>query len=157
MSRKSPRAVADASAAHTVPPLKATGQAGFLLRVASQRATENVNSRISRYDVTAAQANVLARLYEHGRVSQNRLGRMVAMQPPNIRDVVQRLKNRGLIAESPDPEDKRLIVLSLTGVGNTLIKKLIPLSKDAMEETLAPLSGRERDLLLRLLRRIAGF
>ena len=155
MASKSSRPHPRPSALGGVAPLRVTDQIGFLLRLASQRATANLVARISKYDVTVGQANVLARLHEHGGVSQNRLGRMVAMEPPNVRDVVRRLESRKLITQSPDLEDKRLIVFRLTDAGRSLIQKLIPLSKEGLADTLAPLSAREREVLRRLLRRIA--
>src|SRR3984893_7468549 len=88
-------------------------QVGFLLRRAYQRASSNLIDRIGPHDLTAAQFATLARLYERGPLSQNLLGRLVAMEPANIRDVVLRLKKRRLVLTRRDPGDGRLIVVSL--------------------------------------------
>src|SRR5271168_2135517 len=95
-------------------------QVGFLLRRAYQRASSNLIERIGPYDLTAPQFATLARLYERGALSQNLLGRLVAMEPANIRDVVLRLKRRRLIMTRRDPEDGRLILVSLTSSGTSL-------------------------------------
>ena len=84
-------------------------------------------SRITEYNLTPPQFSVLARLYERGSVSQNLLGRLVAMEPPNIRDVVLRLKKRRLIRAERDALDGRLILLSLTSIGVSLVETLLPL------------------------------
>src|SRR4051794_26872747 len=82
---------------HSGVPYTLDDQIGFLLRRAYQRASSNLVERIGTYDLTAPQFATLARLYERGLLSQNLLGRLVAMEPANIRDVVRRLKKRRLV------------------------------------------------------------
>ena len=130
-------------------------QVGFLLRRAYQRASANLIERIGHCDLTPPQFAILARLYERGEVSQNLLGRLVTMEPANIRDVVQRLKKRGLVATKRDSADARLILISLTTAGLTLTQKLLPIEMACTSKTLAPLEERERDILYNLLRRLA--
>jgi hypothetical protein len=67
-------------------------QVGFLLRRAYQRASSNLVERIGPYDLTAPQFATLARLYERGALSQNLLGRLVAMEPANIRCAMPDMK-----------------------------------------------------------------
>src|SRR5260370_41464731 len=102
-------------------------QVGFLLRRAYQRASSNLIDRIGPYDLTAPQFATLARLYERGPLSQNLLGRLVAMEPANIRDVVLRLKKRRLVTTRRDPGDGRLIVVGLTASGLSLVEQLLPI------------------------------
>jgi DNA-binding MarR family transcriptional regulator len=129
-------------------------QVGFQLRRAYQRAGANLASRLAAYDLTVPQFSVLARLHEHGRVSQNLLGRLVIMEPANIRDVVLRLKKRGLIRTQKDAADKRLTLLSLTRAGLSLFELIRLLQAKSTAKTLAPLGHTERILLLNLLRRV---
>jgi MarR family transcriptional regulator, lower aerobic nicotinate degradation pathway regulator len=129
-------------------------QVGFQLRRAYQRASANLATRLAAYDLTVPQFSVLARLHERGRVSQNLLGRLVVMEPANIRDVVLRLKKRGLIRSQKESSDKRLILLSLTREGSSLFETLRVLQAESTVETLAPLRQAERTLLLNLLHRV---
>lgn len=130
-------------------------QVGFLLRRAYQRAGANLIDRIGIHDLTPPQFATLARLHERGKVSQNLLGRLVAMEPANIRDVVQRLKKRRLVATERDAGDGRLILVGLTATGRSLIRNLLPIEIDCTAKTLAPLGRGERKLLYDLLRRLA--
>lgn len=130
-------------------------QVGFLLRRAYQRASANLIDQIGAHDLTPPQFATLARLYERGKVSQNLLGRLVAMEPANIRDVVQRLKKRRLISTERDPTDARLILVSLTAPGRSLMQELLPVEMDCTSKTLAPLDQNERKFLYDLLRRLA--
>ena len=130
-------------------------QVGFLLRRAYQRASSNLVDRIGAHDLTAPQFATLARLYERGPLSQNLLGRLVAMEPANIRDVVLRLKKRHLLATRRDPTDKRLILIDLTAAGVALVEQLIPIEIECTARTLAPLNAAERKQLYNLLSRLA--
>jgi DNA-binding MarR family transcriptional regulator len=130
-------------------------QVGFLLRRAYQRASSNLIDRIGGYDLTAPQFATLARLHERGVLSQNLLGRLVAMEPANIRDVVLRLKKRGLVTTRPSPVDGRLILVGLSAAGKSLVAKLLPIEIECTARTLARFNADERTLLYEMLGRLA--
>jgi len=144
-----------AAAARVEPAYRLDDQVGFLLRRAYQRASSNLIDRIGPYDLTAPQFATLARLYERGPLSQNLLGRLVAMEPANIRDVVLRLKKRRLIMTRRAPDDGRLILVSLTPSGMALVTKLLPIEIECTAKTLAALNANEKKLLYELLGRLA--
>src|SRR6202045_3208651 len=139
MPRTSIKAAA-AAAAPAEPAYRLDDQVGFLLRRAYQRASSNLIERVGAYDLTARQFATLARLYELGTLSQNLLGRLVAMEPANIRDVVLRLKKRHLIKTRRDPGDGRLILVGLTSAGMSLGEELLPLEIECTARTLAKLN-----------------
>src|SRR6202163_3268098 len=111
------------------------------------RAPSNLIDRIGPYDLTAPQFATLARLYERGPLSQNLLGRLVAMEPANIRDVVLRLKKRGLVTTRPSPDDGRLILVGLSAAGKSLVAKLLPIEIECTARTLAKFNAAEKRLL----------
>jgi MarR family transcriptional regulator, lower aerobic nicotinate degradation pathway regulator len=129
-------------------------QMGFLLRLAHQKANANLAARLSPLDLTPPQATVLARLLERGELSQNLLGRLVAMESANIRDVVLRLRRRRLIAAKKSKEDARVVLLNLTPAGLELARSLIPISIESVAATLGALSAHERRALRQLLRKV---
>ncbi|MCC8942464.1 MarR family transcriptional regulator [Bradyrhizobium sp. Arg68] len=137
------------------PDYRLEDQIGFLLRRAYQRASSNLVEQIGSHDLTAPQFATLARLYERGALSQNLLGRLVAMEPANIRDVVLRLKKRRLVATRRDPTDKRLVLIDLTATGVALVEQLIPIEIACTAKTLAPLDAEQKRLLYDLLGRLA--
>lgn len=127
---------------------------GHLLRRVMQKATANLMERIGEYDITPMQYATLARLYEYGTISQNQLGRLVAIEPGNFHGLINRLMKRNLIERKRDPNDKRRMTLKLTKEGEELIKVLIPLSQDSSDTTLAPLTNRQTEELFTLLGRL---
>jgi DNA-binding MarR family transcriptional regulator len=141
--------------ARVEPAYRLEDQVGFLLRRAYQRASSNLIDRIGPHDLTAPQFATLARLYERGTLSQNLLGRLVAMEPANIRDVVLRLKKRRLIMTRRDPDDGRMVLVSLTPSGGSLVEQLLPIEIECTAKTLAALNANEKSLLYELLGRLA--
>ncbi|HVI88750.1 MAG TPA: MarR family transcriptional regulator [Dongiaceae bacterium] len=130
-------------------------QIGFILRRAHQRHVAIFADCLSSFALTPQQFSALAKIRETGGVSQNRLGRLTAMDPATILGVVQRLNQRGLIERAPDPTDPRSTRLTLTEAGLDLINEAIPHAMEATERTLSSLSAGERKELLALLAKLA--
>lgn len=129
-------------------------QIGFLLRRAYQRNSTIFLATVPG-NLTPTQFAVMHRLAEDGPMSQNLLGRSVAMDGATTKGVVERLIARGLLATRRDPEDRRRHLVSLTAEGVALIDEAVEAAKRVTQETLAPLREKDRETLLRLLARIA--
>jgi DNA-binding MarR family transcriptional regulator len=77
------------------------------------------------------------------------------MEPANIRDVVLRLKKRGLVTTRPSPDDGRLILVDLSAAGKSLVAKLLPIEIECTARTLAKFNAAEKRLLYEMLGRLA--
>lgn len=128
-------------------------QIGFILRQVSQRHAA-IFARDIGIDLTPTQWAALAKLQETGPCSQNLLGRLTAMDVATIKGVIDRLTARGLTETSPDPEDGRRLLVSLTRAGQQLAEKAAPNALAVSRETLAPLDAREREALVDLLNKL---
>ncbi len=133
-----------------------TEQVGFLLRRAHQRASLIFKNHFELKSLTPQQFAVLAKLYEVKEVTQNKLGRLVDMDPASLQGVIQRLKHRGLVHRTQDPSHKRRLKMQLTDAGREMIKSSFSLGKKVSEETLNPLNEIERAELMRVLKMISG-
>ena len=128
-------------------------QIGFILRQVWQRHA-TIFAREIGINLTSAQWAALAKLTETGPCSQNLLGRLTAMDVATIKGVIDRLTARGLTETSPDPEDGRRLLVSLTRAGQQLSEKSAPNALAISRETLAPLDAKERETLMALLDRL---
>jgi DNA-binding MarR family transcriptional regulator len=126
---------------------------GFVLRQVTQRHLA-IFSELITEDLTPMQFSALNKLLEAGPCSQGKLGRLTAMDRATIKGVIDRLTRRGLTQTEPDPEDARLLVVSLTEPGRDLARRAIPSAQRITEETLLPLNEDERARLLELLKRL---
>lgn len=131
------------------------GQVGFLLRRAHQRHAALFLDGIGPTDLTPTQFTALVKVVSLGRVTQNQLGRLAAMDPATIQGVVRRLIARGLVRRTPDPMDRRTAVLTPTEAGRAVAQVAVARARRITEATLDPLDTDERRTLLVLLRKIA--
>jgi len=130
-------------------------QIGFVLRKAYQRHSQIFFELIGE-DLTATQFSILFRLLEQGGpISQNALGRMVAMDAATTKGVIARLLQRDLVSMRKDEVDRRRYLIEITQTGRRLVNRLMPRMKRITQETLSPLSPDEAAELLHLLSRIA--
>jgi DNA-binding MarR family transcriptional regulator len=135
------------------PPYVLDEQIGFILRQVWQRHSA-IFARDIGTNLTPTQWAALSKLAETGPCSQNQLGRLTAMDVATIKGVIDRLSARGLTETSPDPEDGRRLLVSLTRAGQQLSEKVAPNALAITRETLAPLDAKEREALMALLNKL---
>ena len=119
-------------------------QVGHLMRRANQRHAAIFFEGLNDQQLTAMQFAVLVKISDEEEVSQNRLGRLAAMDPATVQGVVRRLKERALIDARPDPDDRRRSLWRLSKAGKSLVIATIPIAEQITERTLGPLSKSER-------------
>lgn len=127
-------------------------QVGFLMRRTNQRHLGLFARRVP--DLTPTQFAALAKLCELQQLSQNALGRAIAMDAATIKGVVDRLRHKGLVATRPDPDDQRRIFVEPTEVGLATFGAVVEQARDVTRETLEPLNKAEQQEFLRLLSKL---
>jgi DNA-binding MarR family transcriptional regulator len=127
---------------------------GFLLRRAHQRHVSLFTAAVAHVELTPTQFTALLKTAQLGRITQNHLGRLAAMDPATIQGVVQRLIARGLIRRGRDPMDRRTAVLEPTEAGVALIASVVACARTSHDAALAPLSPAERVQVMNLLRKM---
>jgi DNA-binding MarR family transcriptional regulator len=128
-------------------------QVGYILRQASQRHAAIFTARIPE-QLTTTQFSTLVRLQEVGPCSQNKLGRLTAMDAATIKGVTDRLIQRGFVAAKVDPDDGRRRMLALTPAGLQAVARAIPAGLEISAETLEPLNAEEREQFMKLLKKL---
>lgn len=127
-------------------------QIGYVLRRVTQRHLAIFAAAIP--EITTTQFAVLARLAETGPLSQNQLGRAVAMDAATIKGVVDRLIRLRLVATTADPQDRRRLTVALTDEGARLYQSRIETALQVSRDTQAPLTAEEQAALMTLLSRL---
>ena len=124
-------------------------QVGFIMRCVNQRHL-SIFSRLIP-ELTPTQFSALAKLCATGQASQNELGRMIAIDAATIKGVVDRLKHRGLISSESQPSDLRRLILKPTEEGRILFHQISAAARQVSEDTLKPLSEKEKHVFMNLL------
>ena len=97
---------------------------------------------------------LLAALEEFGPASQAALGRRTGIDRSDVVAALNELAGRGLIKRSPDPDDGRRNVITITPAGTEQLQTLDQVLAGIQEKLLAPLSTADRTRLVGLLTRL---
>lgn len=87
------------------------------LRVLFGRLRRTLKEVAATDDLTASQASVLARLVKDGPSSASVLAGAERVRPQSMANTLAALEERALIVRTPDPEDGRRQVITLTAAG----------------------------------------
>ncbi|HLZ21962.1 MAG TPA: MarR family transcriptional regulator [Ktedonobacterales bacterium] len=91
---------------------------------------------------------------KEGLVRMSDLSVALGVTPRNVTTIVDGLEREGLIARTPDPTDRRAILLELTPKGQEHIAEVHAMQHSIAERFFAPLSAEERTYLVQLLVKI---
>jgi DNA-binding MarR family transcriptional regulator len=105
---------------------------------------------VERFGVSVEQFHILRHIRRgHGSVSA--LAEVKRITRPAISQGVHVLVQKGLIARSPDPSDRRHIRLALTDSGDALLDAIFEDTRQWMMQALSPLSDEELRSLTRAM------
>ncbi len=109
---------------------------------------------IKRTELGDSDFRVLEVLLHKGPLPVNTIGPKVWLTPGSISVAVERLVKKGLVARKERSHDRRVRQVELTAKGRALITLGFREHAAAMEDTVSALSTRERQTLLRLLKKL---
>jgi DNA-binding MarR family transcriptional regulator len=132
------------------------GKPSWLINRASARAHRLVGETMAAAGGRAYHFAILAALDEFGPDSQVQIGQRCGIDQSDMNTMLNELVNKGHVARSPDPADRRRNLVTLTAAGRRRLKHLDTRLTGAQNEILDALSASERDTLTGLLTRILG-
>lgn len=127
---------------------------GFLLRVCNQRSAALFLEK-SPDGLSAPRFAALAKLVEMGPLPQNRLGRLISIDAATIKGVVDRLAKVNAVSTSPNPDDKRQRIVSITDSGRELYLQGVEASLYTVRRLCDGLSNEEIRVFTRILTHMA--
>lgn len=117
-------------------------------RVTSRRLEE----KLEQLGLTLPQFHVLATLGYRGSLAFNEIGQKLMVTVGNLTGIVDRLEKKGLVTRKRDSIDRRIVMVSLTGLGNKLYVEATGVFEETIVELFQPLNTKDRKLLSHLLR-----
>jgi MarR family transcriptional regulator, lower aerobic nicotinate degradation pathway regulator len=127
---------------------------GFLIRKFYQKNQALWQAMCPDPQMTPAQSAALSTVRRLGPCSLTELGRAAAMDPATTRGVVERLRQRGMIALLGDPGDKRKVIVRLEPAGSRYLATIAPVMPRITDATVKPLNIAERLALEFLLLKV---
>jgi DNA-binding MarR family transcriptional regulator len=129
---------------------------GRLSRVA-EHLNKLLQKNYSKYSINGGEFDVLASLRRTGepyQLTPTELYNSLMITSGTITNRLDRLEKTGLISRSPNPEDRRGTLVTLTKKGITLMNEAYPAHITHEEGLLNTLSNDERSTLISLLRKL---
>jgi MarR family transcriptional regulator, negative regulator of the multidrug operon emrRAB len=125
-----------------------------------QRVTAEMNERfdapLRKYGLNQTTFTALSVLYGSPQYTRkpSELSVFMCSSRTNITRVADELEQCGLVARTPNPEDRRQLNLTLTRKGRELVRKVLPGRRQDLRDLWAPLTGAERQSLELVLRKL---
>lgn len=133
---------------------RVAGQPTWLLSRANARAQAILQTAFDDAGVRGYHYRLMAALAQYGPLSQADLGRNTGIDPKDVVHALNELEERGLVARTPDPADRRRNVVTLAAEGRAELVRLDGVLARVQAEVVATLTARERETLLRLLAKL---
>jgi DNA-binding MarR family transcriptional regulator len=145
-----PRDVAEAGGAGTEPLERAFERFLAALRRARGRVPAGSDSRL-----TLAQLHLVKALDDRPGRTVRELAEVAGVSQPTITRTLDVLQRHGLVTRTASPEDRRCVIVELTGEGRALLRTERARIDARRHELLAELTAEERAQAERLLVRLA--
>jgi DNA-binding MarR family transcriptional regulator len=127
---------------------------GYNARRAWLAVTQVFAERMAVHGLKQADFSVLSLLAHNPGATSRQLCATLDILPPNLVNLITAMDDRGLIERRPHPHDGRAIGLYLTPAGEALIREAERTVTQLETEASARLTARERETLIRLLKKI---
>ena len=127
------------------------------LRSLQRRLRRRSHGDVEDLGITPAQGHVLRVVGRHPQPP--RMGEVAArlhIAPRSLTDLADALEEAGLLHRTPDPGNRRSVLLGLTPAGQGVLEELGRRSRASAAEAFAVLAPGDRHRLLDLLRRVEG-
>ncbi len=123
----------------------------FQLAKASQSAVRYWGQQVAPLGVTAVQAMTLMFLLDADPMTSRDLGEKTQLDSATLTGIIDRLEAQGLVVRREHPDDRRAILVALTGPGKETAGKMSILVGEANRVFLKDLSQPDQDALRRFL------
>jgi DNA-binding MarR family transcriptional regulator len=117
-------------------------------RLARRLRVERLVPELAEPALSDTQLAALATLERHGAMTPGELAEHEKVQPPSMTRVIAALADWELVTRSPDPTDRRQVILSVTSSGRELVQQVRRRREAWLARRLAELTPQERAALL---------
>jgi len=127
----------------------------YLVRIYYRAVSEAISSVYTEnFGLSVTEWRTMAVLGPHKSLSASQIVAQSSMDKVIVSRAIKGLQAQGLLKRDIDGDDRRRAVLRLTGQGQALFAKLVPMVKKAEENCLQSLNMQERNTLIGLMQRV---
>ncbi len=124
---------------------------------ASRILEQGIEAVLARHGINESQFGVLAALRRAGpphRLTPTALYNSLLISSGAMTNRLDRLTEAGLVSRTPDPNDRRSVLVALTPKGRRVVDEAVTAHTENEHRLLASISGRQRQVLADLLREL---
>lgn len=129
----------------------------WLLTQSAAQAHRIISETFAAGGARAYHFRLLATLVEFGPASQAELGRRSCIDRSDVVAALNELAADGYVDRTPDPEDGRRNIITITTSGRRHYRRLTTLVTKAQDDVFGPLSPTDRARLTTLLSRLLAY
>jgi MarR family transcriptional regulator for hemolysin len=129
---------------------------GVWLTLATHAYHQTLNDKLAPHGITSRQATALGYLALEGEMSQSELARRMAIEPPTLAGVLERMEKAGWITRHACPVDRRKRLVRAHPSAEPAWSKIVQCARDVRAKAGNGLSKEELTALRALLERIRG-
>jgi DNA-binding MarR family transcriptional regulator len=138
------------------PPEELAGYTGFLLSFLGEKSRRRFHETLEPHGFHPREFGLMTVVMRRPGITQQELAGLAQIDPSTMVAVLDGLEARGLLERRVNADDRRRRAVHLTTQGERELADLQREAQKTLARFLEPLSGDERDMLNRLLRKLAG-
>ena len=126
----------------------------FLLGTTNLLKDRLLDQHLAEEDITAAQIKALFKMHFFNINRPSDICKSLGVDGGAVTRMLDRLEKKELITRSPDPNDRRSLLIAVTDKGREVIDRAMPLAVNAQKELVSALTDDEIQQLKVTLRKI---
>lgn len=137
-----------------MPAKRLSDQLAYIVASVNRQLEEELQERLRPEGVPIDQLRVLEALDRGGALPMGELAERALVEPPTLTKIVDRMVSESLVFRSPDPNDRRRVLISLAPAGKVLWTRLRRVSQEQEERLVRQLPRDKAKELRSLLREL---
>lgn len=125
---------------------------GFVLAKVVQDMVYSFNDSLKTYSLSTRDYGVLLTIYNNKNVSQKKIADILKIDKTTVVYIVDDLEEKNYLKRVKNPKDRRSFQLKLTKKGNSILKPLWDMRKEAERQTLKDLTEDQKIVINKICR-----
>ncbi|MBU4312690.1 MAG: MarR family transcriptional regulator [Candidatus Omnitrophica bacterium] len=114
------------------------------------------SSFLAKANISTAQMIMLVSIHDHGQCKLKTLARERDISPPTATGLIDRLVRAGYVKRGSDPEDRRVVMVSLTQKGEKSVQDFLRTVRNRWKNILVHLTSKEQHQYLSIVKKVVA-
>ena len=114
------------------------------------------SSFLAKSNISTAQMIMLVSIHDHGQCKLKTLAKERGISPPTATGLIDRLLVAGYVKRGSDPEDRRVVMVSLTKKGENAVQDFLSTVRKRWKNILIHLTSKEQHQYLNIVKKIVS-